>query len=440
MPQPLVKPNGTAPQQCDRRGLDKGKARKRYKGLAYYLGFEIFFGVTSVAFMENGYRTPRRMTDESDIARSARLMSDETAPATFQERGISIPFTTPLLSQARLRRDADNRFEFLLPNFTAGKGVYVLPMKGLSSMMTLTMHDRVLFEAIEALDNHSPDLVRAAVLGVQATGICGPEAAAHATELLDQDDQFLVLTQFILVTELLKLVGIGAADLMRPGMTTEDSKHMARKALAKVAGMVGIPPDDMAARVDDLGAVVAPVGLPQCPRMGRLRQITQRLQLFAEQMQDWSELELSDAAPLGAHCAAVARHTFGLVQQRLNQLDEMCEDAMQIVHDAPRLRGEMADQVTRIGWLLDGWDFLLVLWENVQSANPAARREMVGEISRLLPAIPREEVAPALTATLDIETITRLQRRWVRGNQDWRTGALDLDAVMRLEAVKAAMA
>jgi hypothetical protein len=408
--------------------------------LAYYRGFEIFFELTGVAFMENRYRTSRTMTDENDIARSARLVSDEMAPATFQDRGISIPFTTPLLSQARLRRNAESRFEFLLPNFTAGKGVYVLPMKGLSSTMTLTMHDRMLFEEIEALESHSPELVRIAVLGVQATGICGADAATHAAELLEQDGQFLVLTQFILVTELLKLVGIGAADLMGPGMTTDDSKRMARKALAKVAGMVGIPPDDLAMRVDDLGAVVAPVGLPQCPRMGRLRQVTQRVQLFADQMQDWSELELSDAGPLGAHCAAVARHTLGLVQQRLTRLDDMCQDAMAIVHDAPRLRGEMADQVTRIAWLLDGWDFLLILWENVQNANPGARREMVGEISRLLPVVPREEVAPVLTAALDIETINRLQRRWVRGNQDWRTGVLDLDAVMRLEAVKAAMA
>jgi hypothetical protein len=380
------------------------------------------------------------MTDESDIARSARLVSDETVPATFQERGISIPFTTPLLSQARLRRDAASRFEFLLPNFTAGKGIYVLPMKGLSSMMTLTLHDRMLFDELEALESHSPELVRGAVLAVQATGICGPDAAAHAADLLDQDSQFLILTQFIMVTELLKLVGIGAADLMRPGMTTEDSKRMARKALAKVAAMVGIPPDDLALRVDDLGAVVAPVGLPQCPRPGRLRLLTLRLQRFTDQMQEWSELELSDAAPLGAHCATVARHTLGLVQQRLAKLDGMCQDATQIVHDAPRLHGEMTDQVTRIAWLLDGWDFLLVLWENVQNATPAARREMVGDISRLLPAIPREEVAPVLTFALDIETIIRLQRRWVRVNQDWRTGVLDLDAVMRLEAVKAAMA
>lgn len=380
------------------------------------------------------------MTDESGIARNARLVSGDQQPATFQERGISVPFTTPLLSQARLRRDGDNRFEFLLPNFTASRGNYVMPMKGLSSVMTLTVHDRILFEQIEALESHSPEQVRQAVLAVQATGICGPDAAARAAELLELDSQYLVLTQFILVTELLKLVGIGAADLLRPGMSTEDSKRMARVALAKVAGMVGIAPDELANRVDDLGAVVAPVGLSQCPRPGRLRILALRLEAFAAELTEWAEGDGSDAAPLGAHCAALVRQTLAQVQQRIGRLDVLCRDPMQIVHDASRLRQEVADQVGRIAWLLDGWDFLLILWDNVRHGTPSAKRELLGELSYMIPAIPREEIGPVLTATADIETINRLQRRWVRGSQDVGTGVLDLEAVMRIEAFKAAMA
>lgn len=380
------------------------------------------------------------MTDENGIARNARLVSGDQQPATFQERGISIPFTTPLLSQARLRRDGDNRFEFLLPNFTVGKGTYVLPMKGLASVMTLTVHDRILFDHIETLDSHSPEQVRRAALGVQATGICGPEAAARAVELLELDSQFLMLTQFILVTDLLKLVGIGAADLLRPGMSVEDSKRMARQALAKVAAMVGIASDELASRVDDLGAVVAPVGLLHCPKPGRLRILNIRLEAFATEVAEWAELDGSEAAALGVHCGAVAQQTLIQVKQRLSRLDVICRDPMQIVHDGPRLRQEMADQVGRIAWLLDGWDFLLILWENVRHANPSAKRELMGELSCLLPVIPREEIGPVLSATADIETINRIQRRWVRGNQDMGTGVLDLEAVMRLEAVKAMMA
>jgi hypothetical protein len=164
------------------------------------------------------------------------------------------------------------------------------------------------------------------------------------------------------------------------------------------------------------------------------------LEAFATELAEWAELDGSEAAPLGAHCATVARQTLAQVKQRIGRLDAACRDPMQIVHDAPRLRGEMADQVGRIAWLLDGWDFLLILWENVRNATPSAKREFVGELSCLLPTIPREEVGPLLTAAADIETINRLQRRWVRGNQDWRTGVLDLDAVMRLESVKAVMA
>lgn len=378
------------------------------------------------------------MTDQSDVTRKARAVSDGFAPATFEERGVTVPFTTPLLSQARLRRDDMERFEFLMPNFTAGKGTYVLPWKGLPQVMTLTLHDRLLFEEIEQLEVHSPESIRACALIVQSSGVCGPEAATRAGQLLDQDGQYLVLTQFILVTELLKLVGIGAADLMRPGMSADDSKRVARQALAKVAAQFDIPPDDMTARVDQLGEAVAPVGLPQAPMPGRLRALADKLQGFAESAKAWSETDLSDAAMLGAYVSLVANHTLALARQRIGKLDGVCRDAKNIVHDAPKLRIAIMESVGRISWLLDGWEFLIASWNAAQDAGPSERQTAMSDISRLLPLIPKEEVNHAWEA-MDMDAIARMQRRWVRVNQDWRTGVLDMDAVMRLEAIKTAM-
>lgn len=378
------------------------------------------------------------MTDQSDVNRKMRAMLEDFAPATFEDRGVTVPFTTPLLSQARLRRDDMDRFEFLLPNFTAGKGTYVLPWKGLPNVMTLTLHDRLLFEEIEKIERHSPEQIRACALSVQASGICGPEAATRAARLRDQDAQYLVLTQFILVTELLKLVGISAADLLRPGMTTEDSKRVARQALARVAAMVDIPPDDMTTRVDQLGEAVAPVGLPQAPKAGHLRSLAERLGGFAQSTQHFADTDPSDVAMLGAYVGTVANHTLTLARQRIAKLDNACRDARQIVNDVPRLLTAINEYVGRISWLLDGWDFLIAMWEAVKDEPPAARQTAISDISRLLPLIPKEEVSHA-TEQLDLDAIARLQRRWVRVNQDWRTGVLDMDAVMRLESLKAAM-
>lgn len=377
------------------------------------------------------------MTDPGDSGRTRKRMED-FAPATFEERGVTVPFTTPLLSQARLRRDQNDRFEFLLPNFTAGKGIYVLPWKGLPSVMTLTLHDRLLFEEIEQLETHSPEQIRSCALSVQATGVCGPDAATRAGELRDQDAQYLVLTQFILVTELLKLVNISAADLLRPGMTADDSKRVARQALAKVAAMVDIPPDDMTVRVDQMGESVAPVGLPQAPKAGRLRALADRLNAFAQSAQHFADTDPSEAAMLGSYVATVANHTLTLARQRIGRLDAVCRDAKQIVNDAPKLNREIQEYVARISWLLDGWEFLIAMWESVKDEPSASKQTMITDISRLLPMIPKEEISSA-TEALDMDAVQRMQKRWVRVNQDWRTGVLDMDAVMRLEALKTAM-
>ncbi len=363
---------------------------------------------------------------------------DEFAPATYEERGVSVPFTTPQLSRARLRRDQDGRFEFLLPNFSGGKGVYVLNWKALPSVMTLTLHDRLLFKEIGNLDVHSPERIRSCVLKVQATGICGPDAARRAVALQEDDSQYLVLTQFVLMTEMLKLVNIGPADLLRPGMTADDSKRMARQALAQVAAMVDVPPDEMTSRIDRIGDVVAAIGLPQSPKSGRLRGLADRLQSFAQGAQRFAESDPSDAAMLGTYVFTVANHTLTLAQQRIGKLDTALRDARQLAHDASNLDKSIQELVARISWLLDGWEFLIGLWESVKQEPSAIKRTTITDMSGQLPLIPREEVSLS-AEDVDLDAVRRLQKRWVKGNQDWRTGFLDMDAVMRVEAVKAAM-
>ncbi len=377
------------------------------------------------------------MTGQRQNGRTQNIL-DEFAPATYEERGVSVPFTTPRLNRARLRRDQDGQFEFLLPNLSGGKGVYVLNWKALPSVMTLTLHDRLLFEEIAKLDTHSPERIRSCVLKVQGTGICGPDAARRAATLQDDDSQYLVLTQFVLMTEMLKLVNIGPADLLRPGMTADDSKRIARQALAKVAAMVDVPPDEMTSRIDRIGEVVAAIGLPQSPKSGRLRGLADRLQGFAQGAQRFAESDPSDAALLGTYVSTVANHTLTLAHQRVGKLDAICRDARRMARDATNLEKSIQELVARISWLLDGWEFLIALWESMKDEPSALKRTTITDMSGQLPLIPKEEISVS-AENLDLDAIRRLQRRWVRGNQDWRTGFPDMDAVMRLESVKAAM-
>lgn len=379
------------------------------------------------------------MAGSAEMAGRGQKGIGEFAPATFQERGVAVPFTTPMLSQARVRRDVDKRLEILLANFTAGAGVYVLPWKAVPGMATLTLHDRLLFEQVEGLSAHTPEQIRAASLTVAATGVCGAEAAAAAQAQVEEDEQYRVLSQFVLMTALLRLVGIGAADLIRPGMSGEESKRVARHAIAKVATLLEVPADLLTERVDRLGLLMAPAGLPMAPKPGRLRRLAARLGQFADAAEAWSAAEPSDAAPLGAHAAALARHTLSLVTDCTGALDGLWADVRALVMRAEAGAAAVEAQVTRLSWLLDGWDFLLALWEQAAEADAAGRIAAMMELARLLPVVPRAEGVVMEAALLDKDGLVRLQRRWVRGNEDWRTGTLDMDAVMRLEAVKAAM-
>jgi len=376
------------------------------------------------------------MGGELGISGRSGLLAEEFIPSTFAERGVTVPFTTPLLSQARLRLDRNDKFEFLVPNFTGGKGVYVMPWKTVPSMMTVTLHDRLLFEQIEQLDSHSPETIRGAVLSVQSSGVAGPTAAVAAMEALQRDQHYLVLTQFILVTELLKIVGIGAQDLLGAGRSAEQSVRLARQALGKVAHIVKITPEELSARVENLGFAVAPAGLPQCPERGRLRQLMAKLEAFAQELDRWAALDVSDVSGLGTYVAAVARHTLELAKMRLTQLDKVCADPKQIIHDEPRFRAAIGDHVNRLSWLLDGWEFLVAQWTAVKDEHPETQQTAVADISRLVPVIPKEEITMS-AETFDMDALAKIQRRWVRVNEDWRTGALDMQAVMRIESVKA---
>ncbi|HYC03274.1 MAG TPA: hypothetical protein VED40_08285 [Azospirillaceae bacterium] len=367
-----------------------------------------------------------------------QTLKTDYIPSTFAERGVAVPFTTPLLNQARMRQDRNRQFEFLLPGFTGGKGTYVMPWKTLPSVMTVTLHDRLLYEEMEGVDDHSPEAIRAASLRVARTGVCGGDAAKAAEKSLESDAQYLVLTNFVFVTELLKLVGIGAADLIRPGMSTEESKRLARESLNKVAEIVRVHPDELYGRVETLSAAIFPIGLAQCPQAGRLRALLVRLEGFREGVAAWVERENSDAADLGRFAGIVAQHTIDLCRVRLDLLDRQCADLKKVITDHDRFRGVVTDHVSRLSWLLDGWDFLVGMWEAVADKPPEAQATAMSELTRFVPMIPKEEFASP--DNFDMDGIAKLQRRWVRMNEDWRTGSLDMDAVMRIEQLKAAVA
>src|SRR5215472_10209040 len=99
--------------------------------------------------------------------------SRDYVPATFRERGVAVPFTTPLLTGARVRRAEQGGTELLMLNPAGAPGVYILPSTGLGTLCRPSVHDTRLNQRISTLPTITPASVRDAAREVAASGLAG---------------------------------------------------------------------------------------------------------------------------------------------------------------------------------------------------------------------------------------------------------------------------
>ncbi len=357
---------------------------------------------------------------------------------TWAERGIAVPFTTPALAQARMRRDdGSKRREFVLPNLSGGKGCYVMPWKSILGTMTTTLHDRVLFDLMQQHDVDDPIKMRHVVLEVAAKGLSGPRAARKAQEILDNEKQYQVLTTFLLVLQLLKLVNVSSKDLISEGLASENAQKRMRSALMGVADRLKIPHDDLYIRIETLSSLIAPIGLPQAPEPGRLRALTEDLIVFRDTVRTWNATMPEEIAQIGEFESRVAELTNQLANKAVLKVDSETEALAAMLRAWEKRFTAITAEVRQLSWLLDGWDYVITLFHEVSDKPDKDRQSMLADVFPMLPQIPREQLE--VIDEKKAGALSVIQRRWVRGNEDWRTGVLDYDQVQRLESRRAAM-
>jgi len=364
----------------------------------------------------------------------ARLQTD-FIPGSFSERGLSVPFTTPLLAQARVRLAEDEKPEFVMPSFSGGKGRYVMPWATIQSVVKTTVHDRILFQRLGARPPRTPVAVRRVALEVAAKGLAGPKAAVAARTALSTTEETKVLTHFLLVERLLKLVHLSADDLMDGGPHQQVSRAKAKLALARIAEALRLREVDVYERIETLSSLLEPVGLADAPEPGRLRRLGGEIRRLSQELRYWSSTTLADVAALGLFTADHAERTGALVEQALGQLDGDLGDMALVLRDWSGRSGRLNRSVLRLQFLLDGWDYLVGLWREAKGRQETDLPAVVADLFRLAPIIPKNEM-PELSSQ-QIADLSAVQRRWVRANEDWRTGRLDMAQVRRIESVRA---
>lgn len=361
----------------------------------------------------------------------------DLVPATFADRGVAVPFTTPLLTQARVRMDSASQPEYVLSNLSGGKGRYIMRWKALEELATVTLHDRALQERLTPKVVRRPGGVRLAALTVAAKGFAGPRAAAAAKVALSAEQQYMIVTHFHLILRLLRMVNLALSQSVEDVVKDPKAQRAARIALGTAARSLGIPLADMLTRIEALSQLVAAVGVADAPERGYLARQAADVADLQRSLRAWALDQGSEVAELATYSGQIAELTSQLCQGCIGEIDRQMDDLPTVFKSWKSRIGEIEKSLTRLHYLLDGWDYIATLWRSAADKDFHERATAVAEVYRVLPMLPRDEVKSANEDKIGDMNV--VQRRWVRANQDWRTGRLDYGMVKRIEAIKAKM-
>jgi hypothetical protein len=355
-------------------------------------------------------------------------------PATFIERGVTVPFTTPLVAMARLR-PADGRMpELIVANPSGAGGSYVFPLRALPDFTTPSMHDRLLLELLLALPAVSPGEIRRAVRSAAETGAAGREAAKSARMAAEREEHEQILTNLLLITTLLQQAGFADVDWRRLNLADRTTRATTREYLSRHEAALGMKPDAMLALVEELSAVVAPVGVVAAGFKSAHEVTIERLEALIESLRDWGKGEALDQAKGVELIARCAEFTLVKARDGLGRARHRTEDAVTLLVAWRDRDRALLRELTLADWLLDGWSEITALWASVENEDRDTQRVMLARIESLVPVMPKEALAADDGEGGPQRQLT--QRRWVRLNEDWRSGALMLDEAARVEQAK----
>lgn len=315
--------------------------------------------------------------------------------ATFAERGVAVPFTTPGLVGARVRAGKAGP-ELVFPNPSGARGTYVVPWAGIPDISQPTLHDLQLLAVLGGLDRGSitPAKVRAASHQVALSGAAGRQVRTA------------VLTA-------------GAAGLAQTDAT---GRHIA--AALATAGEASPDEED----VRRLAGPVAGLGFGPGADDAPVPRAIAALKALRDGLLAWGTVH-SDDAVLARLVAALAAEAIAAVEAALAAARH--RDAAALVAAWRRDPDAVSALAARPGWVLDGWRLPGLIWADAAPGTPAA----LTEAAHLAPALPHE--SQAWTGVPSDPALPGLLRRLLSGRIDGTAAPPAPDLVARNERLLA---
>lgn len=370
-------------------------------------------------------------TNETDGGSGDGHISTRYWPATFEERGVVAPFTTPILAFSRVRADNRDKLEILIPGMSGSSGVYVIAWPSVREVFRMSVHDRDLHESIESANATTPRAMRRCANQAAMTGLAGPDATESAKAALEQDENERILTNFYLISSVIDRLSKTSAKLTVAELSSSQGKRKVRQALEEIAQDIGGSSERMYRDLEIWSDLIAPLGLPIMPQECRLRRLLKRLEAFRMNAGEWGRRSNADPDGLSFLAADVAKLTLDIGYPIIAEVDAYVGDVASTLKDWRLSEVEIRTRLDRLSWLLDGWEHVLTIWDGVVEAPIWEQVEAMEEIVRMLPLVPKKELERQQgTAWGQLENALR---KFVKPLQSWQSGEVDIDLLLRVE-------
>jgi hypothetical protein len=311
-------------------------------------------------------------------------------PTTFQECGVAVPFTTPLLGGARARPTDRQRIEYVVPNPSGARGVYIMPWAGIVSLCPPTLHDTVLNQRIGALKNVTPTTIGLVAHEIAVEGLAGEEAMQAARLAMDREKAHRQVTNYQLLMILVDQVGGRfAPPPSAKGPGKPDLMTQARQTVDWISPRLGRSAAWTATALEDLSNVLTNIGVGPSGAAARVQRLLLLLRRVRTGMSEWSRTQQTEEqAEYGGVACSMADLVVALTEATLTHARALTNDMVQLLRTWAAEPQSVSQIAMRPEWLLDGWERICFIWDH--AGDDAGRRAALVEIIGLLPVLPKE--------------------------------------------------
>jgi hypothetical protein len=354
-------------------------------------------------------------------------------PASFMERGVAVPFTTPQLAGARIRRAARTGTEVVVPNPSGGRGVYILTWSGVKQLCRPTVHDTLLHQRVSRLPVMDPGGVRVTARQLAAEGLAGKDATLAAAASVALEKQELTLVNFLLLVTLIEQVEPTGLHVSAGTELTPEIDRRARRIVGQVGASIGRSAAQVGADLEAVSVLFVPIGLKGESPPARLPRLMSRLEGVADGLDAWAKQLPDDSrASLAGSLARSASVTAGCASVAHAAARDLIGDLPSLLRVWATNPAEVVNQTSRPEWILDGWERFCLLWEMATTISTQSAALL--DMAQLVPMLPKEGNAWGEERS-ELEKLEPALRT-AQLNTSWRGGGASHGLIARNERLQ----